>query len=261
MLNEQDETRRNGKATSGPAFPRKTSFKREINAPDYDALKDLKACRREYEENEKGHDAKRYELLQRGARDARIIRRDDELWEKFADDPFWIKSYNGGKPRPQKLKRDKKSAVRYALIYMLRARTEEAKQLARKYARSVARHLENGVKIADLAATMSVPGNGIEDSSHANKKGTIDGGANKKHDKVSNHKAKRTLDVWVDDEKFERKCKAAKPVQWTLSSGKRMFRKVLGKLEISETIDVRLKRLNSDGHCDFHVTKILSETD
>jgi hypothetical protein len=169
MLYEQDETRRDGKATSGPAFPRKTSFKREIDAPDFDALKDLKACRREYEENEKGHNAKRYELLQRGARDARMIRRDDELWEKFADDPFWIKSYNGGKPRPQKLKRDKKSAVRYALIYMLRARTEEAKQLARKYARSVARHLENGVKIADLPATLSVPGNGIEDSSHANK--------------------------------------------------------------------------------------------
>jgi hypothetical protein len=169
MFKEQDETKRNGNATGGSASSRKTSFKREIDAPDYDALKDLKACRREYEENEKGYYATRYELLQRGAHDAKLIRRNDELWEKFENDPFWIKSYNGGKPRPQKLKRDKKSALRYALIFMLRARTEEAKQLARKYTRSVARHLKDGVKIADLAATMRLPGNGIEESSRADK--------------------------------------------------------------------------------------------
>ena len=137
MLIEDQKAERNDRAERVSTFPRKTSFKREIDAPDYDALKDLKACRKSDEENEKGHNATRYELLQRGAHDAKLIRRDDELWEKFENDPFWIKSYNGGKPRPQKLKRDKKSALRYALIYMLRARTEEAKQLARKYTRSV----------------------------------------------------------------------------------------------------------------------------
>jgi hypothetical protein len=169
MLNKKHKTKRNGKATGAPASSRKTSFKREIDAPGYDAFQDLKACRREYEENEKGYNATLYELLQRGARAAKLIRKDDELWDEFVTDPFWKKAGKGGKERRQNIKRELNSALRYALIFMLRARTEEAKQLARKYTRSVLRHLENGVKIANLAATMCQPGKGIEKSSRADK--------------------------------------------------------------------------------------------
>ena len=118
------------------------------------------------------------------------------MWEKFENDPFWIKSYNGGKPRPQKLKRDKKSALRYALIYMLRARTEEAKQLARKYTRSVARHLKDGVKIAELAATMRLPGNGIEESSRADK-GKAKAGSKKTTRKQASKDHRKEVD-WDD---------------------------------------------------------------
>jgi hypothetical protein len=250
MLNEQDEARRDGKATSGSTFPRKTSFKREIDAPDYDALKDLKACRKEYEENEKSHDAKLYELLQRGARDARKIRTDDELWEKFENDPFWIKSYNGGKPRPQKLKRDKKSALRYALIYMLRARTEEAKQLARKYTRSVAKHLDRGVKISDLAETMSQAGNGIEESSRASSPKAKADPKKTTRKRPSNDDGKG-----VDDQDgFADQRRRT----WTLS-GKKIFRKKLRSLKPGGTIQVVLKRLGKDEDHDFDVAEIAAD--
>lgn len=46
MLNKQDGAKRNDEATVDSTSPCKTSFKREIDEPDYDALKDLKACQR-----------------------------------------------------------------------------------------------------------------------------------------------------------------------------------------------------------------------
>ena len=280
MLNKQDGAKRNDEATVNSTSPCKTSFKREIDEPDYDALKDLKACQREYEENDNGYHAKLYELLQRSAYDAELIRKSDGLWEKFATDSFWKKSNKNGKERQQKLKRKPKATLRYALIYMLRAHTEAARQRARKFSRAVFRHLDNGIKTADLAATMSLPGNGIEESSHADKSGTVDGTADKKPDKGrgsggkaklgSNNLAMRTLDLDkacvedldAEDEDFDGESKATNCVRtWKLSSGKRKFRKMLGRVKVSETIDVRLKCLQSDGWFEFAVVEILTETD
>lgn len=65
-------------------------------------------------------------------RAAKSVRENDESWQRFVGHAFWTKRNKNGMARQQKLKRELKHALRYALIFMLRARTESAKQLARK---------------------------------------------------------------------------------------------------------------------------------
>ena len=134
MLEQNDEMKLKGKTTSRLASSQKTSLKRENHVTVYNALKDLKACRNEYEIMEQGYRAKLYELLQRGARAAKSIRENDELWEKFENDPFWRKPGKGGATEVQtKLEND--VAVR---AYIHASRPQRTGQAAREKIRSIA---------------------------------------------------------------------------------------------------------------------------